>query len=183
MKKEELKKHIEGLPYNEGILVDTIKISRNGLLKLVDQLDEPQKPVVPQYVADWYEENEDNFEINLFQFIESLEVAPCEEDNLIEFIGWLMDKDTKPFRTLVNMHQFGYIVEPELEKEKRYYVRFKGADENYNYLTFIYHFHAWVLGSIKQDKKFRLAHTREELEEDGFGEVFDSSLFEIEVVE
>ena len=79
------------------------------------------KPVVPQFVADWYEENKDDFETNLFQLIESLEVAPCEEDDLIDFISWLIDKDTKPFQTLVNMHQFGYTV----EKEKRYLVKVK----------------------------------------------------------
>lgn len=56
MNKQELKKRIEDLPYNAGLIVDTIKISRNGLLKLIEQLDEPQKPVVPQFVADWIEE-------------------------------------------------------------------------------------------------------------------------------
>ena len=33
------------------------------------QLDEPQKPVVPQFVADWYEEHKDDFETELFQCI------------------------------------------------------------------------------------------------------------------
>lgn len=42
MNKQELIKHIEDLPYNEGLIVDTIKISRNGLLKLIEQLDEPE---------------------------------------------------------------------------------------------------------------------------------------------
>lgn len=36
MNKKELIKHIEDLPYNEGLIVDTIKISRNGLLKLIE---------------------------------------------------------------------------------------------------------------------------------------------------
>ena len=55
MNKKELKKHIEGLPYSAGLIVDTIKINRNGLLKLIEQLDEPQKVTVPQFVADWIE--------------------------------------------------------------------------------------------------------------------------------
>lgn len=43
MNKQELIERIEGLPYNKGLIVDTIKISRKGLLELVSQLDEPKK--------------------------------------------------------------------------------------------------------------------------------------------
>lgn len=58
MKKQELIKHIEDLPYKEGPIVDKIDISRKGLLKLVKQLDEPPKVTIPQYVADWLKEND-----------------------------------------------------------------------------------------------------------------------------
>lgn len=71
----------------------------------------------------------------------------------------------------------------EVEKEKRYYIRLKNVDENYNYLTCIKHLNAWALTEIKRDKKFRTEHTKKQLEEAGFGEVFDSPLFEIEEVE
>ena len=53
MNKQELIKHIEDLPYNEGLIVDTIKISRKGLLELVKQLDEPEMghaDEAPRYV-------------------------------------------------------------------------------------------------------------------------------------
>ena len=40
---------------------------------------------------------------------------------------------------------FGY----EVEKEKRYYVRFKWIEESYSYLTLIKHLNAWTLSSIK----------------------------------
>ena len=149
-------------------------------LKDADKIrQELNKPVVPQFVADWYEENKDDFETNLFQLIELLKIAPCEEDDPIDFIGWLIDKDTKPFQTLVNMHQFGYTV----EKEKRYYVRFKGMESgDFNYLNFIKFQHAWVLSSLKIDKKFRTEHTKKQLEEAGFGWVFDCEGIEIEEV-
>nr|DAJ33126.1 MAG TPA: Protein of unknown function (DUF1642) [Caudoviricetes sp.] len=55
MNKKELIKHIEDLPYKEGPIVDKIYISRKGLLELVKQLYEPQKVVVPQFVADLLE--------------------------------------------------------------------------------------------------------------------------------
>ena len=50
MNKQELIKHIEGLPYTEGFFVDTVRIGRSGLLKLINQLNEPQKVTIPQFV-------------------------------------------------------------------------------------------------------------------------------------
>ena len=173
MNKQELIKHFEELPY-----VSIHQMGKKSFIDLIEKLDEPQKLIVPQFVADWYEENEDNFETNLFQFIESLEVAPCEEDNLIEFIGWLMDKDTKPFQTLVNMHQFGY----EIEEEKRYRVRFKGLDKDLEYLNFK-HGHVWVFSDNIENEEYRTHHTRKELEEANFGWVFDCPGIEVEEVE
>ena len=58
MKKQELIKHIEDLPYKEGLIVDKIDISRKGLLELVKQLDEPGKVQIPQFVADWLEQSD-----------------------------------------------------------------------------------------------------------------------------
>ena len=177
MNKQELIKHIEALPYTEGPIADTITINRNWILESIKQLDEPQPVKVPQFVADWYEENKDDFETKLFRFIESLS-EPCEEDDPIEFIEWLIDDNTKTIQTLVNMHQFGY----EVEKEKRYYIRLKGVDENYNYLNYIKHLNAWVLAEIKTDKKFRTTHTRKELEDANFGWVFDCPGIEVQEV-
>lgn len=95
-------------------------ISINGVLEDLKQLDEPQEVTVPQIVADWYEDNKDDFETNLFGCI--YEIFGKHDDNeLTEFEGWIIDEKTKPFITLVNMHQFGYTV----EKEKRYIVKIK----------------------------------------------------------
>ena len=72
----------------------------------------------------------------------------------------------------------------EVKKEKRYYVRFKGMESNdFNYLNYIKFQHAWVLSSIKLDKKFRTEHTKKQLEEANFGWVFDCEGIEIEEVE
>lgn len=65
-----------------------------------------EKPVVPQYAADWYEENKEDFETNLFNDIYNISnVYPG--DNLGEFADWLMADDSHALTTLVNMHQFG----------------------------------------------------------------------------
>ena len=174
MNKQELIYKIEKLPYNLGPIVDTMKINRAGLIKLIEQLDEPQKPVVPQFVADWYEECKDNLEYNLWSYIYNW--GTKEECN---FKNWLDLGRNNPIQTLINMHQFGYTV----DKEKRYYVRFKFIEDSYSYLTLIKHLDAWTLTNIKLDKKFRSEHTKKQLEDAGFGWVFDCPGIEIEEVE
>lgn len=158
-------------------LVDMV--IKSNVIATVELIDEPQKPLVQQFVADWYEENKDDFETNLFQLIESLEVAPCEEDDLIDFIGWLIDKDTKPFQTLVNMHQFGY----EVEEEKRYLVKIRGFAECGDYFNYFVEAGRWAFSGPSNHTNVRTYHTRKELEEAGFGDVFDSPLFEVKEVE
>lgn len=166
-------KKLEGVWDTEGA-----ESARKIFLADLEQLDEPQPVKVPQFVADWYEENKDDFETSLFQCIYEL-FEKRDDSELNEFEYWVIDGNTKPFQTLVNMHQFGY----EVEKEKRYYVRFKWIEDSYSYLTLIKHLHAWTLKNITLDKKFRTAHTRKELEEAGFGWVFDCPGIEIEEVE
>ena len=88
--------------------------------EIFEQLGEPQKVKVLQFVADWYEENKDDFETSLFQCIYEL-FEKRDDSELNEFEYWVIDGNTKPFQTLVNMHQFGY----EVEEEKRYLVTLK----------------------------------------------------------
>lgn len=172
MNKQELKKHIEGLPYNAGLIVDTIKINRNGLLKLIEQLDEPQKPVVPKFVADWYEENKDDFEGNLFRCINTIS-SMYEDEELNDFENWVIEAHTEPFQTLVNMHQFGYTV----EKEKRYLVSLRNGQPLVKTpLGKDFYFNQNILA-----EKYKA--TRKELEQAGFGWVFDCPGVEIEEVE
>lgn len=137
------------------------------------------KPVVKQYVADWYEENKDEFEINLFQCIGEA-VESYEEDSSSEFESWLMSEDIDALTILVNMHQFGY----EVEKEARYTVRIKGIRVDRGYLNCDRLPNTW---SFEDDTtsldRFRVIHTRKELEKAGFGEVFDNPMFEVKEVE
>ena len=81
-------------------------------LLLLAELDEPEKPVVPQFVADWYEEHKDNFEYS----IQCLSVHGCLPVRKIQ--TWFDNEDNKPIETLVMMHRIGYIV----KKEKLYTV-------------------------------------------------------------
>lgn len=178
MNKQELIKHIEDLPYTEGPIADTITINRNWILESIEQLDETQPVKVPQCVADWYEENKDDFEGNLYRCTYNIPSA-FDGAKLNEFERWFLTAGTKPFQTLVNMHQFGY----EVEKEKRYLVKVKGICGNHETLNCEKHSKKWLFSDREENSLYGTHHTRKELEEAGFGEVFNSPLFEVEEVE
>lgn len=73
-------------------------------------------PEVPQYVADWYEENKKNLDYNIWNYI--MDWEDTEEDS---FKRWV-NNSKDAFQTIINMHQFGY----KIEKEKKYLVKIKG---------------------------------------------------------
>lgn len=172
MNKQELIKKIEQL-FGYG---SRDYIERNRVLDLVKQLDEPEPVKVPPFVADWYEENKDDFELNLWVFLTEFDE---ENIDMSERFGlWLGDEDNNPIQTLVNMHQFGY----EVEEEKRYLVKIKGnIKENmlvYGELLERYFF----TKSLSLDNAI-YSHTRKDLEEAGFGWVFSCEGIEVEEVE
>ena len=165
MNKQELIKHFEELPY-----VSITQMGKKSFIDLIEQLDEPEKVKIPQSVAEHIEHAK--------EIGRDLQDAMNSSSIHKEVDEWLYTDN--------NMELFarawldGY---EEVEEEKRYYIRLKNVDENYNYLTCIKHLDAWALTEMKRDKKFRTEHTKKQLEEGGFGEVFDSPLFEVEEVE
>lgn len=135
------------------------------------------KPVVPQYVADWYEEYKDDFEIKLFQCI--CEAVENYDKNLAnDFENWLMSEELEVIQTLVNMHQFGY----EVEKEPRYTIKIKGIGGYSKYLNRDTKTQKWLFASKTELERFRAHHTRKELEANGFGWVFDCPGVEVKEV-
>ena len=165
-------KNLEGVWDAEGA-----ELARQIFLQDLEQLDETQKVKVPQFVADWIRKCK-TFKHFVVSLSFALQPIVWEKNNLSDkCIDWLMDANNQ--ETFARAWIFGY----EVEKEKRYYIRLKGVDENYNFLNFIKHLNAWVLAEIKTDKKFRTTHTRKQLEEANFGWVFDCEGIEIEEVE
>lgn len=150
------------------------KISVSHAEDLYDSL--LPKPVVPQYVADWYEVNKDEFEVNLFQSV--YEVSDYYTiDSTNKFWRWLMSKDIDVLTILVNMHQFGYTV----EKEAKYTVKIKGRLGQY--------LGKYYLNNEELTPQFTRTQyseggsfTRTELEANGFGWVFDCPGVEVKEV-
>lgn len=179
MNKQEFIERVKELTIFSKQILNVRLIDRDDVIKLIEQLDEPQKPVVPQFVADWIEYSKNTFlslaRSLMVENIDFYNYANQEDHSrLIEFLGSGINQEI-----FVRAWLDGF----EIEKEKRYYIRLKNVDENYNYLTCIRLLNAWALTEIKRDKKFRTEHTKEQLEDAGFGEVFDSPLFEVEEVE
>lgn len=131
------------------------------------------KPVVPQYVADWYEDNNGDLNGALFIMVRLWD----EKSRNSDFYRWFR-KDKEAFQTLVNMHQFGY----EVEKEARYIVKFKGVSGDARYLNHEIDGN-WYINSRQEVHQFRVAHTRKELEANGFGWVFDCPGVEVKEVD
>lgn len=166
--KELIEKYEE---YENGLFDFGAKIACQNFLKDLQQLDEPEKVKVKQFVADWYEENKDDFELNLWLFLTEFDEENIDRSE--RFGIWLGDEANNPIQTLVNMHQFGY----EVEEEKRYIVSLKNGQplvksQSGNTLYFNQNITA---GNYK--------FTRKQLEEAGYGWVFDCPGIEIEEVE
>lgn len=139
---------------------------------------EREKVKIPQFVADWYEENKDGFEGNLYRCAYNIP-SVFDGAKLNEFERWFLTAGTKPFQTLVNMHQFGY----EVEKEKRYLVKVKGVSDNSFRLKYHPDTKRWIMGSNVNNSGLIAYHTRKELEEAGFGWIFSCEGIEVEEVE
>ena len=73
-----------------------------------------KKPVVPQFVAEWYEKNKDGLEWNLYTICVDFYKRELQDD----LHNWFRYSDNKPIETFVKMKLFGY----EVEKEKLYTV-------------------------------------------------------------
>lgn len=50
MNKQELYRRIEGMPYNHGIFIDTVKLSRRWLLGSISRLEEPTYDGIPALI-------------------------------------------------------------------------------------------------------------------------------------
>ena len=84
----------------------------NFALLLLAELDEPEKPVVPQFVADWYEDSKFYFEWNLYNLCVDFHERKLQED----MHEWFNCLSNKPIETLVMMHEFGYEVDGGVEE-------------------------------------------------------------------
>jgi hypothetical protein len=171
-------KKYEAVEYVVGIVSG--KTILKSVLKDLKQLDEPQKVKVPRFVADWISFAKINglkFK-NTYGFYE--EIAPSDDVYRVMYYIFkesIADKGTRRWAadnvdTFARAWLDGY----EVEEERRYYVKITAAEqylvrvEDENFLGFL-------------QSRLRSKFTRKQLEEAGFGWVFDCPGIEIEEVE
>ena len=161
---KELIEKYEYLNHNFFRRVDTSEVLRD-----LKQLDKSQKVKVPQFVADWIEECK-NDDFHLFGAMEAI------SSNQKKLDYWFREDD--------NMELFAraWLDGYEVEKEKRYTIRFKNIRKETRYLKYDRVLENWYFGVEQCSKETKISHTRKELEGAGFGWVFDCSGIEIEEV-
>lgn len=131
------------------------------------------KPVVSQYVADWYEKNKESLDESIWEYL-----VNWDDGSWNDFKKWMYPCDSNnAIQTLVNMHQFGY----EVEKEAKYRVMVKEITDESKTLKRDVNKTIWFFGDCAAAGISH--HTRKELESNGFGWIFDCEGIEIKEVE
>lgn len=138
-----------------------------------------EKPVVPQYVADWIKYCKfTNVNLGRALFISDIDFYNYENQEdcskLKEFLGTETNQET-----FALAWTSGY----EVEKETRYTVRIKGVDGYATHLNENLDNHEWFFASDDDIKGYRTKHTRKELEANGFEWVFSCEGVEVKEVE
>lgn len=135
------------------------------VLRDLEQLDEPEKVKVPQFVADFIKKQKKLGHTLSYSIDASMSdiVAEWYWDNSELFaLAWI----------------FGY----EVEEEKRYVVKVKGNIKE-NMLVYGKFVERYFFKKSSNLYNVIYLHTRKELEEAGFGWVFDCEGIEVEEVE
>ena len=165
MNTKELIEKIEALPaenYKYRPWID-----KKVVLGLVRQLDEPQKVVVPQFVADYIEFKK----ANNFHVYGAMRVIEDHYDKRVP--EWFYEGNIEKFC-------LAWLDGYEVDKEKRYLVKVKATGQ---YLGKYYINNEILSPRFIYTGRNADAFTRKELKEAGLGWVFDCPGIEIEEVE
>lgn len=151
----------------------------NYAIALVEKLDEPEKVVIPQFVADWIEKAK----IYFGDEIDPLRIIDWVDDHVS--IGphyeWTYNIDNQ--KLLLNAIANGY----EVEKKPEYRVRVKGISTNQkNLLRYHTSLKTFELAGVSTNaKNFKTEFTKQWLKDNwaGFNTYNNAGLLEFEEVE
>lgn len=167
MNKQELIDYCNAIKENKSQIINCIDV--NEVIKKIEQLDEPQKITIPQVGADWIEwTKKDGLDLQ-----DAMNLIAGEQNE--KLLRWFYHESNQ--ETFARAWLDGY----EIEKEKKYTVKIKGKIEE-NLLVYVWGIKRYFFARTYDSSK-RGEHTRKELEEDGFGWVFDCPGIEIKEVE
>nr|DAJ42600.1 MAG TPA: Protein of unknown function (DUF1642) [Caudoviricetes sp.] len=173
MNKQELIKHFEEMEY-----VSIVQMGKKSFIDMIEQLNEPQKVTIPQFVADWIKYCK-NTGVTLVRAL------LVEEIDLYNYANQKDYKKLKEFlKVKENQEIFAraWLDGYEIEKEKRYIVKVKGVEESHKYLNHRISLDSWFFSGESEPLDFRVKHTQKDLEKAGFGWIFDCKGIEVKEV-
>lgn len=139
----------------------------------LEGLIERENVMITQDMADYIEYAKE-YDWDLQDAMDSDFIASEENRNLSDW--FYKDKNMETFA-------LAWINGYEVEKEKRYTVKMKDLENGFNFLNFSKEENHWLFSSKDDTTTYRSHHTRKELEQAGFGWVFDCEGIEVEEVE
>ena len=184
MNKKELIDKIESLPSLTSITSIRPYVDKKIVLGLISQLDEPQKVKVSEEEAKFlktFNFREDSDVTKALYYVSRTGFCYYLTDNFDTELKGLSEGfyDLENRKRLIKAILDGY----EVEKEKRYLVKMKNIDGYGRYLNKSLLSKEYFFASSNEIRDYRTKFTRKELEQDGFGWVFDCEGIEIEEVE
>lgn len=176
MNKQEAIEKIEklkGLNIKEkNLILDIEMIPKGDVLEIIEQIDEPEKPVLPQFIADWLEVCKENIGFSLSSAMSHSTSLMKAQPNKVQ--GWFNLKDNQ--ETFAKAWLFGY----EVKKEKLYTVKFENEDFGKTYVGIIKTANKIGISTVPiNDECSKCYFTKSELEEFKF---WNNPAFEIKEV-
>lgn len=175
-KKEQLLDKVSGLKYmnpsGQGGFYHN-KALDTACVHIKEFFDSEFVPEVPQYVANLYEINKFDLEYNIWSYI-----FDWKDQSDTSFKIWMNNAGNNPIQTLINMHQFGY----KVKEDKKYIVKMVGLFNNLGYLNYDSMDDEWYFNDADNGLAVRTHHTKKQLEDAGFSNVFDNPMFEVKEV-
>ena len=169
-------KILDGAELDKRLMRTTVKFENDLTVTLPNSLIHfEEKVVIPKFVANWIE----SCKRKRWTLYLSMSEAGKNEDKVCEWIFGLGDYDHNNQETFA----LAWINDYEVEKEKRYLVKIIGITNYNSYLNYHKGENKWTIESRMEIDAIRTEHTRKELEDAGFGWVFDCEGIEIEEVE
>ena len=166
-KKEQLLDKVSGLKYINPSVQGSYhnKALDTACVHIKEFFDSEFVPEVPQYIADWFEENKDDFDYEVWKEISNKHLKFDYNEKLCYWI----ENTEDAIIILVKMYLFGY----KVKKDKKYIVKLIASGQ---YLNTDQSGETYFTAFIQSN------YTKEELEEAGFGWVFDCEGMEVEEV-
>ena len=182
MNKQELIKKYKRL---EGVWdAPGAETARQIFLQDLEQLDEPEKVKVSEEEAKFLETFNFRYESDVTKalyYVSRTGFCYYLTNNFDTELKGLTEgfRDIENRKRLIKAILDGY----EVEKEKRYLVKMKGILKANEVLNYKINEEKWVISSGVESTLYRTRHTRKELEEAGFGWIFDCEGIEVQEVE